>query len=471
MPSLPPSLVLFLLAAIATAASLASCSVIVKNLPGYSGDLPFTLETGYVGVGEDEVVQLFYYFVESDRSPSQDPLLLWIDGGPGCSSLAGFFFQNGPLNFQTSGYNGSLPSLHPNPYSWTQGMNIIFLDAPVGTGFSYSTTTDGYNVDDYSFVAHSYEFLQKWFVNHTQFLENQFYIGGSSYSGMAVPMLVETIVDGNEAGNEPTINVKGFLMSNPVTDAFIDDNSRIEYGNRMALISDQLYEAAKTNCDGDYVNVGDDNLQCVVDLNAINELTSKVLTVHILEPDCSNALPDPQDDASVRRYLRENATAASTDDPLKGPALWCRNYNHMVCYIWANLKSVQEALQVRPGTKTYWPYCNSTLAYTKVISSVVDYHKNLTKGNIRGLIFSGDHDMSIPHIGTQAWINALNLTLDESWRVWSVDGQTAGYAKKYIKDDYSLTFVTVKGAGHFAAEYKVKECSQLVDRWMAYYPV
>ncbi|KAI3437266.1 uncharacterized protein J3R85_005508 [Psidium guajava] len=462
-----PSLALFL----AAAASLASCSVIVETLPGYSGKLPFKLETGYVGVGEDEAVQYFYYFVESQRSPSQDPLLLWIDGGPGCSSLSGFFFQNGPLNFKTRDFNGSLPTLHPNPYAWTQGMNIIFLDAPAGTGFTYSTTTDGYNVDDYSFVAQSYEFVRKWLVNHTQFLENQFYVGGTSYSAMPIPMLIQTILDGIEAGDQPTINLKGFLMSNPVTDAFIDDNSRVEYGNRMALISDQLYEAARTNCNGDYVNVGDTNLQCVVDLNAINELTSKIETVQILEPDCSNSLPDPQDDASLRRYLEENAMAQSTDDPLKGPHLWCRNYNHMLAYVWANHQSVREALHVRPGTKTVWLYCNSTLAYTYVIDSVVDYHKNLTNANIRLLIFSGDHDMSIPHIGTQAWIRYLNLTLDESWRVWSVDGQTAGYAKKYINDDYSLTFVTVKGAGHFAAEYKVKECYHLVDRWMAYYPV
>ncbi|TXG60909.1 hypothetical protein EZV62_012272 [Acer yangbiense] len=68
---------------------------LVKTLPGYNGDLPFTLETGYVGVGQNKDVQLFYYFVESQKDPLKDPLLLWIAGCPGCSALASFLFASG----------------------------------------------------------------------------------------------------------------------------------------------------------------------------------------------------------------------------------------------------------------------------------------------------------------------------------------------------------------------------------------
>uniref|UniRef100_A0A2N9GDT2 Uncharacterized protein n=1 Tax=Fagus sylvatica TaxID=28930 RepID=A0A2N9GDT2_FAGSY len=219
-----------------------SNSTIVTTLPGYSGDLPFTLETGYIGVGDNETSQLFYYFVESQRSPTQDPLVLWITGGPGCSSLAGFFFESGPLTFTLGDYNGSLPTLQENPFAWTQNLNIIYMDGPVGTGFSYSETLDGYIMDDYKFVAQAYEFLQKWLTEHPQYQENQLYVGGDSYSGIPIPMIVQQIVIGIEAGDVPLINLRGYILGNPVTDSYTDMNARVPYAHRLTLISDQLFK-------------------------------------------------------------------------------------------------------------------------------------------------------------------------------------------------------------------------------------
>ncbi|KAJ7966507.1 Serine carboxypeptidase-like [Quillaja saponaria] len=86
----------------------------VKSLPGFHGPLPFELETGYVGVDESENVQLFYYFVKSERNPQNDPLMLWLTGGPGCSTLSG------PIDFKNEEYNGSIPSLELRPPSWTK---------------------------------------------------------------------------------------------------------------------------------------------------------------------------------------------------------------------------------------------------------------------------------------------------------------------------------------------------------------
>ncbi|KAJ0630016.1 putative peptidase S10, serine carboxypeptidase, alpha/Beta hydrolase [Helianthus annuus] len=68
---------------------------IVKKLPGYPGDLPFTLETGYVGIGAENEIQFFYYFVESQNDPANDPLLFYLTGGPGTSGLFPFLYQIG----------------------------------------------------------------------------------------------------------------------------------------------------------------------------------------------------------------------------------------------------------------------------------------------------------------------------------------------------------------------------------------
>lgn len=72
-----------------------SSSSVVTHLPGFAGALPFYLETGYVGVDDDTGTELFYYFVESERRPRTDPVLLWLTGGPRCSVFSGLAFEVG----------------------------------------------------------------------------------------------------------------------------------------------------------------------------------------------------------------------------------------------------------------------------------------------------------------------------------------------------------------------------------------
>jgi len=230
---------------------------IVKFLPGFEGSLPFELETGYIGIGEEEEVQLFYYFIKSERNPKEDPLLLWLSGGPGCSSISGLLFENGPLAMKLDVYNGTLPSLVPTTYSWTKTSSMIFLDQPVGTGFSYSRTQQYNKPSDSGEAKRIHEFLQKWLSKHQEFSSNPFYVAGDSYSGMVVPATVQEISKGNYQCCSPPINLQGYVLGNPITEHAIDYNYRIPFAHGMALISDELYESLKRVCKGEYVDPRD----------------------------------------------------------------------------------------------------------------------------------------------------------------------------------------------------------------------
>ncbi|XP_076946454.1 serine carboxypeptidase-like 18 [Bidens hawaiensis] len=158
----PNICVLFILIILASFSTiLVSSQSIVTSLPGYPGPLPFKLETGYIGVGEDEAVQLFYYFVESEGNPDEDPLIIWLAGGPGCGTLRAFFFEIGPMQLKYGSYMDNVPALQLDPNSWTKVANIIYLDAPTLTGYSYTTTPDAAHSSDTESAAQTAEFMRK----------------------------------------------------------------------------------------------------------------------------------------------------------------------------------------------------------------------------------------------------------------------------------------------------------------------
>ncbi|KAM3683707.1 hypothetical protein ACB094_12G167300 [Castanea mollissima] len=457
-------------------ANLVAPQSIINSLPGFSGDLPFKLETGYVGVGKSDEVQLFYYYIESERSPEDDPLVLWLNGGPGCSAFSGLVYEIGPLSFDYAKSKSNSPKLKLNPYSWTKVANIIFVDAPVGTGFSYAKSSEGYNISDTLAVAELYEFLQKWLKVHPKFLTNSLYVMGDSYSGIVIPILVQKISDGNEVGQKPRMNLKGYVIGNPLTNTNDDLNARIPFAHLKTLISEELYESAKNDCKGEYRNVDPNNAACVDDLGIFTECTEKIFTGQILEPICQQLSPKPR--TRVSKWDPDTLVEDSVDllrsiTHLPEPRTWCREYNYLYSYIWANDKTVQKALHIREGSINEWVRCNLSLSntYDYDVSSSLSYHRNLIKKGYEVLIYSGDHDMVIPYIATHAWIVSLNLTIAQDWRPWFVDGQIAGFTMQYTSKKYCLTFATVKGAGHTAPEYKPNECLAMIDRWLSHYPL
>ncbi|XP_023642756.1 serine carboxypeptidase-like 16 isoform X3 [Capsella rubella] len=185
---------------------------------------------------------MFYYFIKSESNPEEDPLLVWLTGGPGCSSFFGLVYENGPLAFKVKAYNGSIPTLFSTTYSWTKVANIIYLDQPVGTGFSYSKNPLADIPSDTGSAKRVDEFLRKWLAKHPEYFSNPFYVTGNSYAGKVIPAIVHEISNGNCICCKPQINLQGYVLGSPVTDPDLDTNSRIQFAHGMALISDELYE-------------------------------------------------------------------------------------------------------------------------------------------------------------------------------------------------------------------------------------
>ena len=101
----------------------------VLSLPGWRGAPPTKHWSGFVEV--EPGTHLFYYLVESTNAPSTDPLIWWMNGGPGASSLVGLFQENGPLLLNSSF------QLTPNPYAFNTKANVLYVEFGPGIGYSY----------------------------------------------------------------------------------------------------------------------------------------------------------------------------------------------------------------------------------------------------------------------------------------------------------------------------------------------
>ena len=114
---------------------------LITSLPGWEGKTPTKQYSGYLN--SSDTTHLHYWFVESENDPSSDPVVVWFNGGPGCSSLDGFFYEHGPFEINPSNYS----QLQERDYRWNKIANVLYIEAPVGVGFSYSDT-QSYQIDD-----------------------------------------------------------------------------------------------------------------------------------------------------------------------------------------------------------------------------------------------------------------------------------------------------------------------------------
>ncbi|KFK23486.1 hypothetical protein AALP_AAs46213U000900 [Arabis alpina] len=462
-------------------------SALITKLPGFDGTFPSKHYSGYVTLGKEHEKNLWYYFVESEKNPSKDPVVLWLNGGPGCSSMDGFVYEHGPFNFKPAKTNTTLPQLYLNPYSWSKVSNIIYLDSPVGVGFSYSKNKSDYITGDTKTAVDSHAFLLKWFQMFPEFQANPFYISGESYAGIYVPTLASEVVKGIKEGVKPVLNFKGYLVGNGVADSVFDGNALVPFAHGMGLISDQLFETVTKACNGSFYDVND--LGCVEELSKVQEDVDKLNIYNILEP-CyhgtslsafeSRSLPSSllqlgKTDKPLAVRKRMFGRAWPVRAPVR-PGIVPSWYQLLadisvpciddtVATAWLNDPATRKALHTKEISEIgSWELCTGQLSFSHDAGSMIRFHRNLTLSGYRALIYSGDHDMCVPFTGSQAWTRSIGYKVVDEWRAWISSNQVAGYTQGYANN---LTFLTIKGAGHTVPEYKPREALDFYSRFLA----
>merc|ERR1712153_187713 len=158
----------------------------------------------------------FYWFFESRSAPATDPVVLWMTGGPGCSSEVALFGENGPCTVNADGTDTIT-----NPHSWNSNANLLYIDQPAGTGFSYGT---GLDRDEKGVARDMYDFLQQFMQKHSKYNELDFFAVGESYAGHYIPAVTHEVWKNNNNLPAGAIKIKlaGTAVGNGLTDPAIE---------------------------------------------------------------------------------------------------------------------------------------------------------------------------------------------------------------------------------------------------------
>jgi len=394
--------------------------------PAYGPD-NVTQHSGYITINGtfENGAHLFFWMFESRSNPASDPLVIWLTGGPGCSSELALFSENGPYFI-----NKDL-SLSINPYSWNTFANIIFIDQPVGTGFSYADSVLDYVVDEKQVAQDLYVFMQNFYLQYPKYNKLDFFIIGESYAGHYVPAFGYRVLQGNRNKDGPfKINMKGLGIGNGWVDPYRQYPAYAEYAKSNGLINEAEYvafEAAAITCQG-LIDIA--NEVPGVWIAALEEC--QLMAVGVL--------------AAMSATLGYVANPYDWKIPCQYPPL-CYNFDDLTKFL--AQASVKKALGVAGHD---WSACSMTV-HTAMLGdwiSNLDIHiPNVLASGTRVLVYSGMLDYICNYMGGAAWTDSLKWNGQQGFNAknvtnWNVDGKLAGFLKSY----QGFSFLEVLNAGH-----------------------
>ncbi|KAL2894129.1 Serine carboxypeptidase-like 42 [Bienertia sinuspersici] len=392
---------------------------LVVNLPGQPR-VGFRQFAGYVDVDVKAGRSLFYYFVEAENDTNHKPLTLWLNGGPGCSSMGGgAFTELGPFFPRGDGR-----ALSRNSMSWNKASNLLFVESPAGVGWSYSNTSSDYNTGDAASAKDMLTFIVNWFKKFPEFKSRDLYLTGESYAGHYIPQLAVAVLDHNARLRTSKLNFKGvaFFWSH-------------------GMISDEIGLAIMNQCnfeDYTFASPHNESDSCNNAISQANDIVGEYINNYDVILDiCYPSIVEQE------LRLKKMATKMSLGVDV------CMSYERKFYF---NLPEVQKALHANRTNLPYeWNMCSGLLNYNDNDGNLnmLPLLKRILSHRIRVWIFSGDQDSVVPLLGSRTLVRELAHDLKYKTTVpyaaWFHKGQVGGWATEYGN---LLTFATVRGAAH-----------------------
>ncbi|KAI4346670.1 hypothetical protein L6164_007547 [Bauhinia variegata] len=430
----------------------------IFELPGQP-KVSFQQFSGYVTVNHVAGRALFYWLTEATQNPLTKPLVIWLNGGPGCSSVAyGASEEIGPFRI-----NKTASGLYLNKFSWNTVANLLFLETPAGVGFSYSNrSSDLLDTGDRRTAKDSLEFVIQWLERFPRYKNREVYITGESYAGHYVPQLAKEIMNYNKKAKHP-INLKGIMVGNAVTDNYYDNLGTVTYWWSHAMISDRTYRRLINTCDF-HRQKSSDECESLYSY-AMDQEFGKIDQYNIYAPPCNVKSDDSSGSTRHTMHLPHHP-----HHPIFRTMAGYDPCTEKYAEIYYNRPDVQKALHANTtGIPYKWTACSEILNrnWNDTDVSVLPIYKELIAHGVRVWVFSGDVDSVVPVTATRYALAGLKLTTKTSWYPWYVKNQVGGWTEVYE----GLTFATVRGAGHEVPLFKPREALQLFKSFLAGKPL
>lgn len=379
--------------------------------------------SGYFHIDGSKSKNYFYWFFESRGDPVNDPVIIWLTGGPGCSSILALFQENGPCSV-----NDDL-TLKRNPFSWNERANIMWIDQPVGVGFSYGDESE-YDSTEKEVGDDMFHFLQSFFKAYPQYQKQPFYVFGESYGGHYVPAVAHRVFEGNNNKEGLHINLQGISIGNGLTDPEVQYKyyPQMAYNNTYGVkaVAYPVYlamEAAVKPCTSMITKCQKSDAACLA-----------------AQAFCNAALVAPYAGSGLNVYdVREEC---------KVPPL-CYDFSSVDKFL--NLQSTREALHVNKHSAK-WTSCNMDVHSRFSYDWMKNFHQLVTpmiESGIEVLVYAGDADFIVNWYGCKAWTLELDWSKKAEFQQapdndWSVDGKKAGK----LRNVGPFSFLQVFEAGH-----------------------